>query len=694
MPAEISPEESLPPAIIVPLERARELQSTSRLEWLEPDGRGGYASSTVSGCNTRRYHGLLVIARRPPTDRVVLLSRIEEVLVTPEGAHYHLATNHYPGLIYPQGYRYLEEFRLDPWPVWRYRLNTLVLTRELFMAKEPGVLVLRYRLEGGAAALELRPLIAGRDFHALVTENDEVSPTATMEEGVVSYKPYPSIPTLFITHEGGEWHHDGHWYRETCYRQEAERGLADREDLYSPGFLRAPLEDDEAWTMILATERSAIEEVPRWRSDELRRRSKIAIRGRDLTGGDPFLGELGARLALAADAFVVTRGEGESIIAGYPWFADWGRDTMISLPGLCLVTGEKEIAASIIRTFTSEIRDGLIPNRFPDDGGPIPDDHYNSVDASLWLIEAVAALADTVQGEDDPVDTTHVAEYVAEFWPALLEVVEAYQRGTRFGIRMDEGDALIEHGEPGMQLTWMDARVGDWVVTPRDGKGVEINALWYNALERIAGLAPILGEDPEPYQELARRVRDSFGVFHYRQGGYLYDRITPEGEPDPSLRPNQLLAVSLPHSPVGKGVASSLLRVVERELLVPLGVRTLGVDDPRYRGRFEGGRRERDAAYHSGTAWPWLLGPFISAYLRIHGTSEESRREIQRILEPLRAHLLEYGLGQVTEVVAGDPPHRPGGCFAQAWSVAEILRLLPTIASIGRIETEANGTKS
>lgn len=668
MPAEEPGAELLPPPIIVPLERVRDYQVSSRLEWLETDGRGGYASGTAAYGNTRRYHGLLVVARRPPTDRVVLLSRLEETVIAADGTRYGLASNHYPGVIHPTGYRYLEEFRLDPWPHWRYRLGGITFTRELFLAREPGATVVRYRAEGGEVLLELRPLVAGRDFHTLVMANDVVARTAAAQPGLVDYQPYPGIPPLFLSHDGGHWSHTGQWYRQTIYTRETERGLDDREDLYNPGMLSVRLRTGETWTMACATAPVQPGEVGNWAAAEVARRGVLAQAGRRVGGDDPALADLGARLGLAADAFFARREQGETIMAGYPWFADWGRDAMISIPGLCLTLGQPERAASVLHVFAGHLRHGLIPNHFPDAGGPIPDDHYNSADASLWFIEAVGVLAEA-GGE------------VHDLWPTVRKIIRAYQDGTCFGIGMAE-DGLVQQGADGVQLTWMDAMVDGLVVTPRAGKTVEINALWYNALERAAGLARGVGDDGDPYAKLARRVRDAFHVFHYREGGYLHDLIDPAGDPDPTLRPNQLFAVSLPHSPLGGKDAAGVVAAVERRLLVPLAVRSLDPAAPDYRGRFEGGRKERDMSYHCGTAWPWLLGPFITAYLRVHGKGEETGRRLRLLLEPVRAHLLEQGLGQVAEVVAGDPPHRPGGCFAQAWSCAELLRVLPELAEM------------
>ncbi|HEX7117178.1 MAG TPA: amylo-alpha-1,6-glucosidase [Longimicrobiales bacterium] len=660
---------TLPSAIVLAGDRLRDFDAGSRLEWIETDGRGGYASSTAVGSNTRRYHGLVVTARRPPTDRIVLLSRLEETLVAAGGERYALAANVYPGVVHPRGHRFLESFRLDPWPVWRYRLGALTLTRTLFVTREPCATVLAYRLEGGTARLELRPLVAGRDFHALVTANDVAARRAEAAPGRVVYRPYPGIPPLVLSFDDGEWHDDGDWYFGTVYPRETERGLDDREDLYCPGVLGVELRPGRRWTLACGTSPVPVARADAWEAAERRRREAVAARGRHAAGGDAAFAELGARLALAGDAFIVERDGETSILAGYPWFADWGRDAMVSLPGLCLATGRTAEAAAVLRAFAAHLRDGLIPNRFPDYGGEVPLDHYNAADASLWFVEAVGALADA--GGD-----------VRDLWPAVRAILDGYRAGTHFGIGL-QPDGLVRHGAEGVQLTWMDAKVDGWVVTPRDGRAVEINALWYNALRRAAALARGVGDDAGAYDALARRAREAFPAFWYEAGGYLYDRIADDGRPDPSLRPNQLFAVSLPHSPLPAGRAADVVSAVERALLVPLGVRTLAPAEPGYRGSYGGSRRERDAAYHQGTAWPWLLGPFATAYLRVHGHGAAARARVRSLLAPLAEHLCDYGIGHVPEVVSGDPPHVPGGCFAQAWSVAEPLRVVGMLGSSG-----------
>ncbi|MFO7260005.1 MAG: amylo-alpha-1,6-glucosidase [bacterium] len=656
---------SLPPPLVIPAARLHDLADGASLEWLEVDGRGGFASGTAVGANTRRYHGVLVVARRPPADRVVLLSRLEEVVITAAGERYELATNYYPGVVHPTGHRWLASFRLDPWPVWQYRLGSLTLTKSLFAARDAGAVVVTYCVSGGEALLELRPLVAGRGYHALVQANEHVAQAAEVEPGRITYRPYPLIPPLVLSHDGGEWHPDPRWYYRTLYPRETERGLDDAEDLFQPGVLRVRLVPDRPWRLVCATRPMDPAPADEWAGAERRRRAAAAERGRDLGGDDAALATLGARLALAAEAFLVERDDARTIIAGYPWFADWGRDAMISIPGLCLALGRIEEAEAVLRTFAAHQRDGLIPNRFPDDGGEIPVDHYNAADASLWFVEAVAALHEA--GGD-----------TRAFRQAVHTTMHAYRTGTRFGIRL-EPDGLVRQGVEGVQLTWMDAKVDGWVVTPRTGRAVEINALWYNALRRAAGLSRVWGDDPREYEELARRARSGFRVFWNPEARCLFDVIGDDGRPDPSLRPNQLFAVSLPHSPLTPEQMRGVVEAVERDLLVPLGVRTLAPSAPGYVGIYRGPQRERDAAYHSGTAWPWLLGPFATAYLRVHGLRPSTRERVRALLEPVIAHIGEYGLGHIAEVVGGDPPHAPGGCFAQAWSCAEVLRILAMI---------------
>lgn len=652
----------LPPPIVVDGETLRDLDAASRLEWLEADGRGGFASGTVAGANTRRYHGLLVVADKPPADRIVIVSRIEETVAAATGERFELATNFYGDVVHPRGYALIESFFLDPWPTWRYRLGDLRLTREIFASREAGATVLRYRLEGGGATLEARPLIAGRPFHSLSKVNGAIRAEAEASERLVTYAPYDGIPAVMLSFDEGEWAVEGNWYFHTVYPRETERALGDREDLYCPGVLRVPLRDGASTVIACGTRPASVAASPGWVSAELLRRGAAAQHGRD-TAGEGRLTELGAWLAMAADAFVVEGSDSPVIIAGYPWFGEWARDTAIALPGLCLTTGRIEQAGAILRRLASTMDGGLLVNRLPDRGeAPAPDD-YNAVDAPLWFIETAARAAES-------------GLRIPDLMPVIASILDAYEHGTRFGIGL-RPDGLVHHGAAGVALTWMDARVDGAPVTPRSGAAVEVNALWYNALLRAAAMTDSRAR-ARHWHGLAERCREGFEAFWYAPGGYLYDVLGPDGG-DPALRPNQLFAVSLAFSPLDRERARSVVDVVERELVVPCGVRTLSPRHIAYRGRFAGTLRERDHAYHSGTAWPWLLGPFGHALLAAHGRGPGQLERVRATVGAFERHLLTHGIGQVAEVVSGDAPHAPGGCIAQAWSCGELLRLLATL---------------
>jgi predicted glycogen debranching enzyme len=646
-------------------------QAASR-EWLETNGLGGYASSTIVGCNTRRYHGLLTAALPPPWGRTLLFSKLEETLAIGD-EEFDLSSNQYPGAVHPQGFRSQTGFRLDPFPTSLHEVSAAAglvrLEKTIFMPQLRSAVVVRYRLLAAPATVTLlvRPLVTCRGHHTLMRENLRFQTGVRVSGGRdrIALTPYPGSPTLHLWHPGSYFEVWGDWYRNLEYPRELERGLDFQEDLYSPGFFGRQLDDGACCWFLAATD--PIDEDPAaLEAAESRRRARPC----QTWPGAP---ELVQRLTEAADSFLVVRRLAEeeeepqqpqhTIIAGYHWFEDWGRDTMIALPGLTLVTGRHDLARSILCAFAAQVSQGMLPNRFPE-SGTTPD--YNTVDAALWMFHAVHKFLEYTG------DLDFVREHLL---PALREIIAWYRRGTRYGIHMDD-DGLISAGEPGSQLTWMDAKVGDWVVTPRHGKPVEINALWYGALRLMQQL------DGRDYGRLAAQVRRSFQpTFWYPEGGYLYDVITPEG-PDASLRPNQVFAVSLPDSLGGASWASLLPRekqrrvveVIERELLTPVGLRTLSPGDPRYCGHYGGDQRARDAAYHQGTVWPWLLGPFISAYFKVNGRQEPARLRAKELLHPFLGHLQQAGLGTVSEIFEGDFPHPPRGCISQAWSVAELLR--------------------
>ncbi|MBM3277107.1 MAG: glycogen debranching enzyme family protein [Candidatus Handelsmanbacteria bacterium] len=625
-------------------------QAVSR-EWLETNGLGGWASSTLAGAHTRRYHGLLVVATRPPVGRMVMLSKLDETLVLPEGSM-ELGCNLYPGAVHPQGYHHLKGFALDPFPIFTYETQAWTLRKTIAMVHGEHTLLLRYELlrAPGPAQLELRPFFAGRDYHQLTRANPHIRTQAQFEEEVLHFQAYEGQPEIYLWVPGGHYAPVPDWYYNHLYPREAERGLDYSEDLFTCGILRCPLEVGKPLTLIASTV------DPRGRDGEGLMRAEVQRRAGLTTSADPLI----RRLSTAADQFLVRRGDNRhTLVAGYHWFTDWGRDSMISLPGICLVTGRHAEARSILLAFSEHLSQGMIPNRFPDAG---EEPEYNTVDATLWFFVAVYKYLHYTGDRD----------LVASLWPALEEIVAWHQRGTRFQIRVEE-DGLLSAGEPGVQLTWMDAKVGDWVVTPRQGKAVEINALWYNALRIMEELAGLFSP-PQAYlyAALAGRAGARFGeIFWNEEQGCLYDLVDSE-TCDPSLRPNQLFALSLPFPLLEGEKAESVLAVVERHLLTPYGLRSLAPGEPGYRPRCEGPPWERDGAYHQGTAWSWLLGPYITALVRLRG--EEVRAQARALIEGLGAHLGEAGVGTLSEIFDAEPPFVPRGCIAQTWSVAELLR--------------------
>ena len=605
--------------------------------------------------NTRRYHGLLVAARTPPVGRMSLLSRLEETLVV-GGQRHELGTNAYAGgAVHPRGFERAVSFELDPLPTLTFEIDGGRLSRTVARVHgEPGTAVV-YRYEGTApATLELRPLLAYRDHHALQHENTAVRSQTALAGDDVVLDPYEGCPPLHLRLAGAEWRDDPCWYRRFEYARERERGLDFTEDLWSPGTITVTLDPEKPWGLLawagpLPQSRTAIEVVASERT-----------RLRALTGGTE---GLLADLRRAAAAFVVRRGEsGRSVIAGYHWFADWGRDTMIALPGLCLSEGRHDVARTILAEFARYVDGGMIPNRFPD-GGEAPE--YNAVDASLWAVVTAHRV----------VEATGDREFARQrLKDTVAPILDGYRAGTRHGIRMTP-DGLITQGEPGIQLTWMDAKVGDWVVTPRRGYAVEIQALWYNALLIGADLAREAGETQRAteWTSQAATVRESFlRNFWSDSTGYLAD-VVAGGTKDLSLRPNQLYAIGLPHALLPRDKAVRVLEAVRQHLLTPVGLRTLAPSDPGYQGRYGGDVRTRDSAYHQGTVWPFLMGIYFDAAIRLHG--EEGKAQARDWLAKFAPHLNEAGLGTIGEVFDGDPPHRPGGAIAQAWSVAELLRI-------------------
>ncbi|MCG8401870.1 MAG: amylo-alpha-1,6-glucosidase [Firmicutes bacterium] len=628
-------------------------------EWLVTNGLGGYASGTLIGANTRKYHGLLVASLTPPVRRTVLLAKLDERFQA-GGRVYNLAVNQAAGGVTDAGFIHLQRAVFEPLPVFTYSFGDIFMEKTVGMVYGKNTTVITYRVQNGAepAALLLRPLVNCRDFHRTAGEGEVQFSQQPGEKGTI-ITTVPEVPDLRIICSHGEYQPGGQWYRGMFYSEEERRGLHPWEDHYMPGEFVIPLAPLAAIVVTVAA--TAEPEAPAPDGPALlaaeERRLQETAAGVGLDDG------FARSLALSADAFIVNRQStgAKTVIAGYPWFNDWGRDTMIALPGLTLVTGRYADAAQILSTFARYAEKGLLPNVFPDAGGAPA---YNTVDASLWFFHAVYKY----------LQYTGDFDFVRErIYPVLREILDRHVEGAGFNIRLDPEDGLIMAGSPDIQLTWMDAKVGDWVVTPRHGKPVEVNALWYNALRVMELLARAFGgQAARP--GLADRAGASFRrVFHHRAGGYLYDVVSPAGS-DARFRPNQVIAAALPFSPVPEQTARRLVRRAWRDLYATYGLRSLEPGHWEYRGRYGGDQVQRDGAYHQGTAWSWLMGPFVTAYRKAHGYSPASREQAGRFLAPFRDHLRQHGVGHISEIFDADEPVTPRGCFAQAWGTAEVLR--------------------
>ena len=647
------------PPIVVPAAVAADLAAGSRREWLETNGLGSFAMGTVAGPSTRRYHAILCAATRPPLGRMVLVNRLEETVVVDGGTH-ELSTNFYRGAVHPEGHRAILGFRLDPWPTWTLRAGGAILERSLFMPHGRQMTVVTWRLlesagGSGRARLFVKPLISGRDYHALHHENPTLDTRVDGGEGLVILHPYRDVPEIYI-HHNGLFMHKPDWYRHFEYPVERERGLDDEEDLFTPGELQLDLTAETEAVAIFSVEPPDV--AASLRPAELRHEERLR-RALLLDGAED---DVERHLRQAAEKFVVRRGHHRTIVAGYPWFTDWGRDTFLSLPGLALATGWLPLARELLLAWAPHVQGGLIPNRFDDAGGAA---EYNSVDAPLWYVLAAARFAEASaaggSADGDP-------PALLRLLPAVRAIVDGYLDGTQLGIGVDD-DGLVHAAAPGRQLTWMDAKVGDLVVTPRQGKPVEVQALWVAALEATAQL--FQHDDSDYARELTERAawaRSSFAAtFWDEEHGWLYD-VVDGPRRDATLRPNQLYALGLTAPLVDAARAERVLTVCERELVTPVGLRTRARDQL-YRARAVGDPAARDSAYHQGTVWPFLLGIYADACHRVRG------RVPAGLLDGLRAHLGGEGLGQLAEIFDGDPPHQPRGCPAQAWSVAEALRI-------------------
>ncbi len=640
-----------------------DLSAAQRREWLVTNGIGGYAMGTLAGARTRRYHGLLVAAGSPPAGRMMLLAGLD-VWAMVEHARYPLVTHNWAaGVVLPDGYRHLERFFLDgAIPTLVYTLGEVQVIQRVWMHHHHNTTYITYTYRRGSdpIKLELTPLCTYRPHHSVTTGIEAHYPTLHVLDGGVEVIWEPEGLPLRLYANTGEIVMGREWWWDFKLSQETRRGLVDQEDLFAAASITATLPRGTTFCLIATSESPPL--LPWQDALEAEKRRQTVLLEASKAGEDA-PGWV-RRLVLAADQFLVRRKfdaeDGASVIAGYPWFSDWGRDTMIALPGLTLVTGRADVAAAVLRTFARFVDQGMLPNRFPD-SGEAPE--YNTVDATLWYFVAVHLY---LNAEND-------REVAEELYPVLADIVDWHVQGTRFQIQMDPEDHLLYAGEPGVQLTWMDAKIGDWVVTPRTGKPVEINALWYNALRIIASIAGRLGKEKDMarYETMARRVQDSFNArFWYQAGEYLYDVIdTPDGD-DAALRPNQVLVVALPYALLDYQKAKAVVDVCAQKLLTSLGLRSLDPTASQYTGQYMGDLRQRDSVYHQGTVWSWLLGPFALAHYKVYDDAAVALS----FLEPLADHLNDAGLGTISEIFDGDPPHTPRGAVAQAWSVGEVLR--------------------
>jgi predicted glycogen debranching enzyme len=668
------------PELTYPKELIARFSEGIAQEWLVTNGLGSYASSSLLGINTRKYHGLLVAALNPPGERTVCLSKLDEDLII-DGSVFRLGSNEFRDVIFPQGYKFILEFKLDPYPQYLYAVGNVTVKKSICMPRSKNAVAVIYEVSNSNAStskLRIYPILTCRYYHTVI-DRKKANLNFTQESKETSLKLTFKHPDVSIACRitDGKFFPGLNWVERLHYRDEATRVEADFDDCFQPGYYEVaiPAQSNAKCAITCAASHSSV--------DAAQILDSIGETANDINTA--FLIELHNKknlldyfynlhpevpksewlnwILLAADSFLVQNNSGrKDVIAGYHWFEPWGRDTFISLPGLTLVTGRFDEAKAILKTFIAYLKGGLLPNFVADKTGDLA---YNTVDGTLWYINAVLQY----------VKYTGDFEFVkSNLWAGLQTIVNYHLRGTMFGIRLDE-DGLLSHGP---QLTWMDASVDGFEVTPRAGKAVEIQALWYNTLRIMELLASKFREDAleQQYSDLAEKTRRSFNnKFWNPNCSCLFD-VLEQKSIDPSIRPNQIFAVSLEYSMLNRDSSRKVVEVVTKELATPYGLRTLSLHDPKFVGKCFGDRRSRDTAYHNGTIWPWLLGPFVSAYLKVNDYSDNSRKEImeQFILPFFTEGISKGGLGTINEIYDCDPPNEPRGCISQAWSVAEPLR--------------------
>lgn len=637
----------------------------SELEWLETNGLGGWASASVSGCNTRRYHGLLVAATNPPTERLALVSKLDECIIIGD-KRIELGTNDYGDIVHPTGFTHIQKFSKTFFPEWLYESDGIQMKKTIAMVHGENTTLIIYEIlkSPSSFTMELLPLISARGYHALKNRHNNIWWDAQFSDGIFRTQPNEQAPVVYMSIPGASYTHRPDWFHKFNYAVDKYRGQEFEEDLFNHGIFNVELKEGDSLGIIVSTQDPAERSAHQLLTTERKRRQLLLENAPE--------DETTRKLILAADQFIVQRKiynsqgnvePGATVIAGYHWFTDWGRDTMISLPGLCICTGRFDDAKRILAAFASSVSQGMLPNRFRDYG---EEPEYNNVDGTLWFFIAVYKY---LQASGD-------REFVLQhILPVLGNIIDWHQKGTRYQIK-ETGDGLLYSAEDGVQLTWMDAKVGDWVVTPRKGKAVEVNALWYNALCIFAKLLHLKNEHAQAgkFEERAQITKESFSTrFWNEQKQCLFDVVDDEVR-DERIRPNQLFAISLPFPLLDGDKANAVISVVSEKLYTPVGLRSLPSDDHDYVGVYGGDVWHRDASYHQGTVWSWLLGPYIDAIIKTN--SLQGLKEARKIINDFKYHLYEGAIGSISEIFDGDAPHHSRGCIAQAWSVAEVLRVI------------------
>jgi predicted glycogen debranching enzyme len=641
-------------------------------EYLETNGLGGWSSSSVINSHTRRYHGLLVAAVKAPLERYAVVSKMEETIVSGD-QRIELCSNSYGEVVHPEGYQYIKSFEKDIFPQWIIEENNIRIKKTLAMIHDANTVVITYEvLESDKEfVLELMPLMAYRDYHHLGGRNNNVKTDYSFNNGDFKTRPYEATPEVFISVPGSSFEFQFDWFNRLYYSVEEYRGQDCREDLFTYGKFVVKLGKGDKLGVIVSTEDVHGQDANLLLGAEEKRRESLI---KDAESG------LEKILILAADQFIVRRDDDlKTIIAGYHWFGDWGRDTMISLPGLCLSTGRYNDAKKILSAFARVVSMGMLPNRFQDYGG---DPEYNNVDGTLWYFIAIYKY----------LQVTGDQKFVLEkLLPVLDEIIKWHFKGTRYNIHSNS-DGLLYSGENGVQLTWMDAKIESWVVTPRTGKAVEINALWYNALMIYSELLSVSGNHSRSnnFRAAAINVKQMFDTLFWNEDTGCLNDVVEYYYNDETIRPNQLFAISLPFPLMEGEKAKSILSVIKEKLYTPVGLRSLDPSHPSYKGIYGGDQLHRDAAYHQGTVWSWLLGPYIDAVVK---TSDNGKEEAESIINEFTYHLNEAGLGTISEIFDGEAPHTPRGCIAQAWGVAELLRVIKEYSLSGKTKKGKNGSR-